>query len=134
MVVYADRTMDVQNEQAFRQLLAVRKGQLLAMEKVNEIIKRVLADPMVTSPVSAAVTELTQLADSLDVKMKNASLEDPEANQVMHLRGTVQNLQGMQRSQMRKPEAEQLKEYVAEQDKRIALMSPDCQLGVIVYQ
>jgi hypothetical protein len=66
--------------------------------------------------------------------MKNHSLEDPEANQEMPLRGAVQSLRSMQRSQMGKPEAEQLKEYVAEQEKRIALMSPHCQLGVIVYQ
>jgi hypothetical protein len=131
MVIYVDRTTDVQNEQAFRQLLAVRKGQLLAVEKVNEIITRVLADPMVSSPISVTLTELTQLADSLGVKMKNSSLEDPEANQATHLRGAVQNLQGMQRSQMRKPEVEQLKEYVAEQEKRIALMSPHCQLGLL---
>jgi len=134
MLIYADRTIDVQNERAFRQLLATRKGQLLAMEKVNEIIKRVLADPMVSRTVSVTLTELTQLADSLDVKMKNSSLGDPEANQEMHLRGVVQNLQGMQQSQQGTTEREWLTRYADGQEKRIALMSPHCQLGVIVYQ
>jgi len=85
MVIYADSTIDVQNDRAFRQLLAMRQGQLLALEKVNEVIKRVLADPNVSSPVSVTLTELTQLADSLGVK-KNSTPEDPEANEEMHLR------------------------------------------------
>jgi len=58
MVAYADATADVQNEQAFRQLLAVRKGQLRAMEKADEITKRVLADLKVDSPISAVLAEL----------------------------------------------------------------------------
>lgn len=132
MVVYADATIDAQNERAFRQLLAMRKGQLLAWEKVNEVIKRVLADPMVTSPTTAALTELTQFADSLDVK--NRPPEDPEGNAARNLRTDIQNLQMMQRSLPSTAERERLTQYVGELEKRIALLSPHCNLGVIVYQ
>jgi hypothetical protein len=49
MVVYADGTADVlDNDRAFRNLVAERKGRLLAMEKVTDVLKRALADPMVS--------------------------------------------------------------------------------------
>src|SRR4029077_13417500 len=50
VVAYADGTADVlNNERAFQNLVAVRKGPLMAMEKTTEVIKHVLADPMVSS-------------------------------------------------------------------------------------
>lgn len=88
------------------------------MEKVNEIIKRVLADQKLVSPVSAPLAELTQLADS--VHGKNRSPEDPEGNQEIGLRSGIQNLQNMQRSQMNMTEAEQLRRYVADQEKQMS--------------
>jgi hypothetical protein len=129
MAVYADATADVQNERAFRQLLAMRKGQLLAMEKVNEVVKRVLADPMVDSPISAALTELTPLADVL--QRKNRSPEDTEFNQAIHLRGAVKKFQNMQRWRMNMTEREYLARYLEGQEKRVALMLPHCELGVV---
>jgi hypothetical protein len=52
VVIYADATVQVQdNDRACRQLAAQRKGQLLAMQKIVEVIKRVLADPMVMTPL-----------------------------------------------------------------------------------
>ena len=125
MVVYADATADVQNERAFRQLVALRKGQLLAMEKVNEIVKRVLADPMVDSPISAALTELTPLAD---VAQRNRPAEDPAFNQAIYLQGTVKNFENMQRWRMNMTEREYLTRYLDEQEKRFALMSRHCEL------
>jgi len=52
VVAYADGTADVQNDRAFRNLMAERKGPLLAMQKINQVIKGVLADPMVSSPIA----------------------------------------------------------------------------------
>jgi hypothetical protein len=132
MVIYADRTLDVQNERAFRQLLASRKGQLLAMQKVNEVVKQVLADPRIDSPVAAILADLIPFADAMD--RKNRSPEDPESNEAMGLRGDIQNLQMMQRSLPSTAARERLTQYVGELEKRIALLLPHCNLGVIIYQ
>ena len=126
MVVYSDATADVQNERAFKQLMAMRKGQLLAMEKVNEVVKHVLADPTVDSPISAALTELTPLADV--PQRKNRSPEDTEFSEAIHLQSTVKNFQNMQRWRMNMPEREYLAQYLEGQEKRVALMSPHCEI------
>jgi hypothetical protein len=74
VVAYADASTDVlNNERAFRNLLAERKGQVLAMEKVNDVIKRALTDPMVSDPISGALNELLPCAESLEAKMKHGS-------------------------------------------------------------
>jgi hypothetical protein len=126
MVIYADATADVQNERAFRQLMAMRKGQLLAMEKVNEVVKRVLADPMVDSPISAALAELTPLADV--PQGKNRPPEDPAFSQAMYLQGAVKNFQHMQPWRMNMTEREYLTGYLDGQEKRVALISPHCEI------
>src|SRR5260370_16626728 len=66
VVAYADGSADVlDNDPAFRNVVAERKGRLLAMEKVNEVAKRVLSDPMVSDPISAALNELLPFTESL---------------------------------------------------------------------
>ena len=57
-VVYADATAEVLNEHAFSQIVAIRKGHLIAMQKVGKVIKQVLADPTITNPGAAAAAEL----------------------------------------------------------------------------
>ena len=42
-----------------KEICALRSGSLLAMQHTNEIIKRVLADPTVTSPIAEVVKELS---------------------------------------------------------------------------
>lgn len=127
MVIYADATADVQNERAFQQLMAMRKGQLLAMEKVNEVVKHVLADPMVDSPISAALTELVPLADVPEGK--NRPPEDPAFSQTMYLQGAVKIFQTMQPwRRMNITEREYLTGYLDGQEKRVALMSPHCEI------
>jgi hypothetical protein len=127
MVTYADATADVKNEQAFRRMMARRKGELLAMEKVDEVIKRALATSTDT-PISAALAELTPLF--VDVVGKSHSPEDPEGNQESELRMAVSSLQQMQQSKRATTtEREYLTRYVEEQEKRIALMAPHCEIA-----
>jgi hypothetical protein len=42
VVIYSDCTAEVQagGERAFKQFMAVRRGQLLAMQKINEVVKK----------------------------------------------------------------------------------------------
>jgi len=99
VVAYADGTAEVQNnDRGFRSLLAERKGQLLTMERMVEVVKRVLADPMVLSPLDGVIQQLTPLVGSAD-KVKN-STEDAEWNASNHLQTDVRNFVMVQRSQV----------------------------------
>lgn len=130
VVAYADGSADVlNNDRAFRNLMAERKGLLLAMEKVNDVIKRVLGDAMVSDPVSAALNELLPFAESLEAKTKNHSPEVAENNVARNLQGDIQNLQRMQQEKMSgTAQRESLVRYVEYHDKRIALVAPHCEL------
>jgi hypothetical protein len=129
VVAYADGTADVlDNDRAFQNLIAERKGRLLAMEKVNEVIKRILGDPMVSDPVNAALNELLPFAESLDAKTKNRSPEVAENNVARNLQGDIQNLQGMREKNGGTAQRESLARYVEYCEKLIALMKPHCEL------
>jgi hypothetical protein len=124
VVAYSDGTAQVQNnDRAFKNLVAARKGPLLAMQKVVEVIKGVLADPMVSSPIAEALRALRPLADA---EQKNRPPEDPEFFQAMSLRNDVQNLEMAQQQKIN--EREWLTRYLEQQEKRIGLMRPHCEL------
>src|SRR6267142_7174625 len=128
VVAYADGTAQVQNnDRAFQNLVAERKGRLLAMEKVNDGVRRALADPMVSDPVNAALNELLPFAESLGAKTKNRSPEVAENNVARNLQGDVQNLQGM-REKNGSTQRESLVGYVEYNGKLIVLMKPHCEL------
>src|SRR5712672_747633 len=129
VVAYADGSADVlNNDRAFRNLTAERKGRLLAMEKVTEVIKRALADSMVSDPVSAALNELLPFAESLDAKTKNRSPEVAENNVARNLQGDIQNLQRMQQEKMSGTQRESLERYVEYLERMIGLLKPHCEL------
>jgi len=132
VVAYADGTADVlDNDRAFRNLVAERKGRLLAMEKVTDIIKRALADPMVSDPVSAALNELLPFAESLDAKTKNSSPEVAENNVARNLRGDIQNLERMQQEKMSgAAQRESIAGYGEYLEKMIASLRPHCELVI----
>src|SRR5882762_1031001 len=128
VVAYADGSADVlDNDRAFRNLTAERKGRLLAMEKVTDVIKRALADGMVGDPVSVALNELLPFAESLDAKTKNRSPEVAENNVARNLQGDIQNLQRMQEKNG-STQRESLVGYVEYNGKLIVLMKPHCEL------
>jgi hypothetical protein len=129
VVAYADGSADVlNNDRAFRNLVAERKGRLLAMEKVTDVSKRVLSDPMVSDPVSAALNELLPFAESLNAKTKNGSPEVAENNVARNLQGDIQNLQRMQQEKTGATQRESLTRYVEYYEKLIALMKSHCEL------
>jgi len=79
MIIYTDDTAEVKNERAFKRIIAVRKGELMAMQKVSEVIKQVLADPTVESPMNATKTELTRII--LAGAGKQHTPEEPEGKE-----------------------------------------------------
>jgi len=123
MVVFADTTAYVQNERAFKNLMAMRKGQLMAMQKVDEVFKRVMTEP---NPISAALAELTPLL--VNALSGNRSPEKPEDNQQSELQTDIGNLKGMQQAKIN--EREYLTRYAEELEKRIELMKPHCEIAL----
>jgi hypothetical protein len=124
-VIYADGTADVQNERAFHQVMAMRKGQLLGMQKVNEVLKQII-DSSVEEPIRAAVEELTRLSIAEEGKP-----QDPEnPNQDMEFRNTISDLRNAQRASkaMKLTEREYLQKLVKDNDARIALTLPHTQI------
>jgi hypothetical protein len=99
VVAYADGTADVlDNDRAFQNLVAERTGPLLAMRKTTEIIKRVLADPMISSPVAEVLRVLTPLADADQARNRPADAEFFEA---MGLRNHVRDLESVPKASER---------------------------------
>jgi hypothetical protein len=133
VVFYADGSFDKQDEDAFKQMLAGRQGELLAMKKVNEIVKNALADPTNDHPSTAAIAELTKYVVELATRKQDARY-DPERDQRQSLENDVQNLRVFQQPHKGKTERELLSQYVEEQEKRIELMTPHCHLEVELKQ
>jgi hypothetical protein len=125
VVVFADATAEVQNERAFRELLAERCGPLLAIKTVDEAITHALENRTASSPISATLNELT--ARFVDVVGKNYSPEDPERYLEIKLRSDIENLRMAQQAKMTTTEREYLTRYAEEQEKRYVLMAPHCQ-------
>ena len=121
MVVFADATAYVQNERAFKNLMAMRKGQLMAMQKVDEILKRAVGEP---NPVAAALAELTPLL--VKALGNNRSPDNPEDFQQSELQTDIGNLKGMQQAKIN--EREYLTRYAEELEKRIERMKPHCEI------
>jgi hypothetical protein len=123
MVVFADATAYVKNERAFKQLMAMRKGQLMAKQKVDAVLKRAVTEP---SPIFAALAELTPLL--VDALGKNRTPENPENNQQNEFQNDVQNFRSKQEANIN--EREFVTQYAEELEKRIAVMKPHCEITI----
>jgi hypothetical protein len=62
LVVYADDTADVLNEQAFASIAAQRKGWILGYQKANELLQKALADSNDPHPSTTVAAQLKALA------------------------------------------------------------------------
>lgn len=131
LVVYADATAEVLNEHAFSQIVAIRKGSLMAMQKVSEAVHRVLEDATITSPDAAAVEELKR--ELVEAKKLN-NYEVAEGNRAVALQSAIADLERYQQPNFfskKGTERDHLKEYVEDMDKRIALTLPHTQIKVL---
>jgi hypothetical protein len=127
VIVYTDDTAEVRNERAFKQIMASRKGALLALQQVSEIIKRVLADGA-ANPAEAAMEELTRL--ELALRRKHSPPEEVENNEEQSLQGQMGQLENAEQmaKQMRMSEHNYLTKMAEDFDKQIALMAPHCEI------
>ena len=131
LVVYADATAEVLNDRTFKQLVAMRKGSLMAMQKVSEALHRVLEDATIINPNAAAVEQLKrQLVEAK--KLNNP--EVAEGNRAVALQSAIADLERYQQPHFFSKtgtERDHLKEYVKDLDKRIALILPHTQIRVL---
>jgi hypothetical protein len=118
VVAYADQTAEVGKETSFGRLIAIRKGRLLAQQKINEIINQKLADPK--APVGAAATELRRLAD-VENGRHNLHPDDPEAWVKEYFYDASSEIQ-------RDPSPERLKAMVKRGEEQIAAITPHTKL------
>ena len=96
VVVYSDRSADVQNEQAFKNLVALRKGHLLSIQKADDVINQILSDPSVKNPASVAADQLSNLLSVLDAK--SFAPDDPEAYEKTGLKSVEAELRNRNQS------------------------------------
>jgi hypothetical protein len=135
---YADGTFDEQNEDQFKRMLGRRQGQLLAMKKVNEIVRGALADPANDHPTEAAIAELAKAAaESMAhhqegpydlVSLEVGFLQAGISNMRIVQRATTQNMGAP--SEKDKTERERLALFVERQEKQVELITPHCHLEI----
>ncbi len=136
VVVYADGTKEVGNEDALKRIWAGRQRELLAVQKVNWIIQNSLADPT-EHPTAAALTELAKYSAqmtkyTIEQMGKEQGMYDIQQGQEAYLQNGIQTLRSMQQPRGKTTERERLKEYAESLEKRITLMEPHCALVPIV--
>jgi hypothetical protein len=124
-VFYADGSYDQQDEDAFRQMLASRQHQLQQMKDTDELIRNALADEPNAHPVAVVLTQLK--------KRRVEELDKPGQGFPMDLSDS--ELRSMQQPMSYGPmkgktERERLTQYVAEQEKKVELMTPHCHLEI----
>jgi|SRR5690348_214898 hypothetical protein len=106
LVAYSDGLVDGSNKRALGHILARRKGELLALQKANQIIKQ-------SPDRKTAAAGLKRLADVAHAE--NGS--QPEGNMEVTLRGMADNIG-----------ATSLADLAAENDAKIAFITPHTQL------
>jgi hypothetical protein len=128
VVFYADGTYDQIDDDAFKRLLGMRQSGLQEMKQTNESIRNALADTTNEHPVAVVLTELN--------KRRVEAMGKP--NQQGFFPMDDGGLQYLQRpgygDQKGKTERERLTLYLAEQEKRIELMTPHCHLEISASQ
>ena len=123
-VFYADGSYDQQDEDAFKQMLAYRQHQLQQMKDTDELIRNALADEPNAHPVAVVLTQLNKRrVEELDKPGRRYSPMDDSELRSMQQPISYGPMKG-------KTERERLTQYVEEQEKKVALMTPHCHLEI----
>lgn len=121
VVSYADGTADVQNERAFKRLIAQRKGAILAKQKASEVLKHALEEQTVKHPSAASIAELKRLADVLHGK--NLAPDDPEAYEGFYLNEIRSQFEN-QPIEASSSEGEMIERFINDQERAIEFSEP----------
>jgi hypothetical protein len=124
VVVYADSTADVLDEAAFQRIVMHRKGELLGMQKANELLASALVDPNGDHPSLIVAAKLKALVHALDINQhKNA---DDSASYVgLGFLDAIQNLENTPRDPAGRSvmEDDHLRAFIRSREDRISLLS-----------
>lgn len=94
-VIYADGTAQVQNQDSFERILNNRKAHLHALEKVDEAIEKVLADPAAEHPTASVVAQLKAVLDEEEKKVDTqpkGKVQDDGSPSEFELENQIRNL------------------------------------------
>ena len=116
VVLYTDQTAEGSNKEMLGQLLAMRQGDILAMQQTNAVIAKALASP---NARESARTELKRLADVAHARLSRS--DDPST----HTEGALRQLLG------KVEEADDLSSIVKENETRIAFYSAHSRLRAV---
>jgi hypothetical protein len=120
VVIYADQKAEVANDLDYTRIIAMRKGNVLAKQKANELTAAALADPSIADPAKQVAMELRRLAFVINGK-HNYAVNDPEQWMRNTLNEESENI-------LRNPDRAGLKRLSTQREDEIAKATPHTQL------
>lgn len=88
VVIYADGTAQVQNQDRFKDMIDNRAAHFRALEKIDDAIEKVLADPVIEHRTASVVAQLKAVQDDeekkadTDNKARNAGIGSPDEQEL----------------------------------------------------
>jgi hypothetical protein len=134
MVIYADGTADVVNEQAFKMFIADRKARVRALQRVNELLQIALMDPAIQHPSATVVAQLKSLVTAAQQQENSDGGAGAYASE---LQNSIQNMTNLMRSPRiadRAFESNQLGALMRTHQEHISAMLPHTELVKAVQQ
>ena len=125
VVVYADGTADVLDKAAFKQLVMERKGEVLAMQKADELLAKALADPSDAHPSITVEAKLKALAHALEAD-QHKNMDDPASYEALGFLEAAQDIRNTPKDPAGRSfgEDNRLRMLIKTHENRISLLSP----------
>ncbi len=124
VVVYADDTADVLNQQVFESIVSQRKGRVLGLQKANELLQNALADPNDAHPSITVAAKLKALAKQYETNPPTGG-----AFEGLGLLDAATNISNAPKSATRSEKEDgYLRALIKRHQDRISLMLPHTQL------
>jgi hypothetical protein len=122
VVIYADGTADVLDETQFREIVMQRKGEMLAIQRADELIAKAIADPTNAHPSASVAAELKALAKAAE----NNTSADATAYEGLGFKGIAQDLDNAPKDPTGRSAKEDnfLRRLITIHEKRVSLILP----------
>lgn len=125
VVIYADGTADVVDKGAFKQLVMRRKGEVLAMQKANELLAEALANPNDAHPSVTVEARLKALAHVLEAD-QHKDMDDPASYEALGFLEAAQDIRNTPKDPAGRSvgEDDHLRMLIKVHENRISLLLP----------
>jgi hypothetical protein len=128
VVVYADATADVLNEQVFMSIISARKGRMLGLQTASELLQNALADPNDPHPSIIVAAKLRALAEKYETNPSKGNEDEG-----LGLLDAATNISNAPKSTGRSEKEDgYLRALIKKHHELIALMLPHTQLTKVV--